>query len=186
MLSNFSRLTDMEQSGNEVVTVNAVYSANVFTDSGGLPGTFIGQLFLSGTATFIYMGRDTSVNPLGTYVTELSGFDFKGMLNGNSFEVKQDPVNSSMGSTTILEATFVPPIEFSVSSSLEVFGDYSFNGGPFTAAPGQVATLTAIPEPGSGALVGGTLLVVLGIGSIALRGQRRTRSRPARVRPLAV
>jgi hypothetical protein len=87
----------MEQSGNEVVTVDASYSADVFTDNDGVPGTFIGVLSLSGTAAFTYVGRDPSVNPLGTFVTELKAFDFTGMLNGNSFEVKQNPGSASMG-----------------------------------------------------------------------------------------
>jgi hypothetical protein len=163
MVSGFNTITDTEQNGNELVVVDAVYSADVFTDSNGLPGTFVGQLSLSGTADFTYVGRDPSVNPLGIFTTALTGFEFTGMLNGNSFEVTQNPASVSIGSTTILEATLVPPIEYSVGSSLDIFGQYSFNGSPFMTAPEQMTTLTAVPEPGSGALAGSILVGFLRI-----------------------
>jgi hypothetical protein len=165
VVSDFSTISDIQQNGNELVTVNAGYSANVFTDNGGVPGTLIGQLSLSGTAEFTFVGRNPSVNPLGTFPTELTGFDFTGTLNGNSFEVKENPGSSSTGTTTILEATFTPPIEYSVTSSLNVFGEFSFNGGPFMTAPGQTTTLIPTPEPGADALAAPILAVVLGIAS---------------------
>jgi len=160
-VSGFNITTTTEQSGNELVTVDANYSAGVFTDNGGLPGLFIGQLVLSGTVNFTFVGRDPGIDPLGTFTTELTAFDFTGILNGQSFEVKQNPGSASIGSTTILEATFVPPIEYNVSSSLEVFGEYSVNGSPFTAAPGQTTTLTTVPEPISGLLEGSMMIVAL-------------------------
>jgi hypothetical protein len=159
-VSGFNIMTDTELSGNELVSVGANYSADVFTDSGGSPGTFLGHLSLSGTAQFTYVGRNPGVNPLGTFATDLTSFDFTGTLNGNTFEIKQDPGDPSTGSTTILESTFVPPIEFTVSGSLDIFAQFSFNGAPFVSAPERMTTLSAVPEPGLGGLV---LAGVLGI-----------------------
>ena len=132
-VSGFNILTRTIQNGNEVVLVNAIYSADVFMENGGLPSDFLGHLSLSGSARFTFVGRDPSVNPLGAFVTEITDFVFQGTLNGNTFEVKQDPAKKSVGLTTILPATSVPPILYSVSGSLELFAEYSFNGSPFTA-----------------------------------------------------
>jgi hypothetical protein len=165
-VSGFTILSETEMLGNELVEASATYSAAIFTDNGGVPGSFLGNLSLSGTTNFAYVGRDTSVNPLGTFTTNLVDFDFTGMLNGNTFEVKQDPGNASTGSTTILESTFVPPIEFTVSSSLDIAADYSFNGAPFVGAPGRTATLNAVPEPRLGGMA--AFILVGGLG-IALR-----------------
>jgi hypothetical protein len=164
-VSGFNITSDTEQNGNELVVASASYSADIFTSNGGVPGTFLGHLLLSGTTQFTYVGRNPSVNPLGTFVTDLTDFDFAGTLNGNTFEIKQDPGTPSTGSTTILEATFVPPITFSVSSSLNIFADYSFNGGPFVTAPERTTTLSAVPEPGSVGIVGSIAIGVLGIAS---------------------
>jgi hypothetical protein len=64
VVSGFSPITDTEQNGNEVVTVNAIYLAGVYTDNGGVPGSFIGQLSLSGTAEFTYMGTRSQCEPV--------------------------------------------------------------------------------------------------------------------------
>ncbi len=106
-VSGFNMMTRAEVGGNEVVSLAALYTASVFTDDNDSPGTFVGVLSLLGTAQFTFVGRDPSVNPLGTFTTLLTDFDFKGVLNGNTFEVKQDPGKASTGSTTILETTFL-------------------------------------------------------------------------------
>lgn len=168
-VSGFMITNEFELGVNEIVETNASYSADIFTDNGGVPGTFLGHLSLTGTADFAYEGRNPSVDPLGTFATDLTDFDFTGMLNGKTFEVKQDPENASAGSTTILETTFVPPIEYSVSSSLDIFADYSFNGSPFVMAPERIATLNAVPEPVLGSLA--TSILVGGLG-FALRRRR--------------
>jgi hypothetical protein len=47
-------------------------------------------LAIPGTAQFLYVGRDPAVNPLGTFVTQLTDFSFSGELNGNTFDVKRN------------------------------------------------------------------------------------------------
>jgi hypothetical protein len=114
---------------------------------------------------FSYLGRDPSVNPLGTFTTEVTDFGFQGMFGGNTFEIKQDPGRASTGFTTILPTTVVPPINYAVSSSLEVFGLFSFNGSPFMPGPPRTAILTPVPEPGSAFLAGSVLVGFIGIAS---------------------
>ena len=168
-VSGFDIVSRTVDSGNELVVVNATWSGDVYTETGGLPDTFIGHLTLPGTVHFAYLGRDPSVNPLGTFTTEITDFAFQGMLLGNTFEIKQDPARTSTGSTTILPIAFVPPIQYSVSSSLEVFGLFSINGGPFMQAPPRSPILIAIPEPASGTLAGVMLAGIIGLASLRHR-----------------
>ena len=134
MVSDFEILTSTTVSGNQVVNVNAVYSADIYTDVGGVPGTLLGHLAIPGTAQFLFVGRDPAVNPLGTFVTQLTDFSFSGELNGNTFDVKRNTANTSAGSTTILQAT-LDPVTYEVSGTLEIFALYSFNGSPFMPGP---------------------------------------------------
>jgi hypothetical protein len=87
------------------------------------PAALLGSCHYPEPLSSLIWGRDPSVNPLGTFVTELTGFDFTGVLNGNSFEVTENSGSPSTGSTTINEATMVPPIEYSVTSSLDILGN---------------------------------------------------------------
>jgi hypothetical protein len=169
-VSGFNVISRTVENGNELVVVSANYSADIFTSNGGLPGDFLGHLSLNGTAHFTYFGRDPGINPLGTFATQLTDFGFQGILNGNTFEVKQDPAKISTGSTTILEIKSAPPVSYAVSGSLEIFTLYSFNGSPFMTAPSRTADLNPepVPEPGSGILAGSVL-----VGALAVTSRRR-------------
>jgi hypothetical protein len=90
-----------------------------------------------------------------------------GMLNGNTLEFIQNPAMASTGSTTILETTFSPPIEYTVSGSLDLNGEYNFNSTGFMTAPERTGTL--VPEPASGTLAACILIGVLGIASRRFR-----------------
>jgi len=170
-VSDIVKTSDTEMGGNEVVAVTATYSSEIFTDVGGHPGTFLGDLILPGTADFTYEGRDPGLNPLGTFTTDVTNFSFSGTLNGNSFSVIPNPAHPSTGSTTILETTFTPPIEFTVSSSIVLYADYSFNGGPDVPAPPRPGSLTMVPEPSTVTLWGSGLACML-----ALAVSRRKRA----------
>jgi hypothetical protein len=103
------------------------------------------------------------VNPLGTFTTILTEFGFQGSFGGNTLAIKQDPIKVSSGSTTILPTNLIPPVSFTVSSSMEVFGLFSFNGSPFMPGPPRTADLTEIPEPGFAVLAGSILAGIIGI-----------------------
>jgi hypothetical protein len=161
IISDFVTTSDMESGGNELVTATATYLASVYTDNSGTPGSVLGDLSITGTIDVTYIGRDPSVNPLGTFTTNVTGFDFAGMLNGNSIVFEQNPTMMSTGSTTIHE-TSLSPVEYTVSSSIDLNGQYNFNNAGFMTAPERTATLTAVPEPESSALAA-SVLVMLGI-----------------------
>ena len=165
MVSGFNIVSRAVSGGDELVAVTANYSADIFDNNGGIPGSFLGHLSLPGTAEFKYVGRDPSVNPLGTFTTELVEFSFQGMLNGNTFDIQQDPANTSTGSTTIAQNTFVSPITYAVSGSLAIFAVYSFNGSPLTPAPIRNPDLTEVPEPELSFLAGLVLFGMIGIAS---------------------
>jgi hypothetical protein len=156
-VSNFSVISDSQVAGNEVIMATAGFSGEVTTDNGGSPGTPIGPVSLDGTVEITYVGRNPSINPLGDFTTLVPSFDFKGIFNGKTFELKQNPSMASMGTTSILETTFTPPILYTVSSELELFGEFSINGGPFTPGPGKTTTLTSVPEPGYWGVAAGLL-----------------------------
>jgi hypothetical protein len=166
-IGDFVTTSDTEVGGNEVVAATAGYSADVYTNNHGMPGTFVGDLSLDGTIDVTYVGRNPAVNPLGTFTTLITDFHFSGMLNGNTLEVIQNPSIPSTGSTTILEITFSPPILYSVSSSVDLNGEFNFNGTGFMTAPTRTATLT--PEPGFGGLAASIMIGILGIASRRVR-----------------
>ncbi len=170
VITDFVTTSDTEVGGNEVVVVDAVDSAEVFVDNSGVPGMFVGDLMLTGTADIKYIGRNPSINPLGIFTTDITSFDFSGMLHGNTFTVKQNPLMPSTGTTSIFPTSLTPPFFFSVSSSIDLNGEYSLNDSPFVAAPTRMGTLFAIPEPSSAALLGSALA-----GLLALAARRRNR-----------
>lgn len=164
-VSGFDVITRTLQNGNELVGVTANYSADIFTDNGGIPGTFLGRLIMPGTALFTFIGRDPAINPLGIFTTNLSDFAFSGMLNGNTFEVRQDPGRTSTGLTTILPTSVLSPITYTVSGFLEIAALYSFNGASFVVAPPRVSDVSEIPEPAFGVIAGLILVSFMAIVS---------------------
>lgn len=165
-VSGFTNLTHTISSGNELVTADATYSADIYTDNSGTPGTFIGTLVMSGFINFTYSGRNPSINPLGTFATIVSDFGFVGTLGGNAFEIRQNPGQTSAGFTTINQFSVGPPVSYIVSSSVGIFAQYSFNGSPFVDAPERTGSLTAIPEPGTGSAA---MAAIAGVALAALK-----------------
>ena len=164
-MSGFDVVSRTVTNGDQLVVANAAWSADVFTENGGLPDTFLANVAFPGTMHFTYLGRDPAVNPLGTFTTIITDFDFQGAFGGNTLAITRDPGKISMGSTTILPAGIIPPVSFTVSSSIEVFGLFSFNGSPFMPGPPRAATLTPIPEPGFAVVAGLILAGLIGIAS---------------------
>ncbi len=159
VVSGFEILSRTIDNGNEIVDVEAQYSADIHMNNGGVPGMFLGHLVLPGFIQFKFLGRDPSVNPLGVFATELTSFSFQGSLNGKTFEIKQNPALTSSGQTTIFPISIAPPFQYAVTGDVEVLALYSFNGSPFVPAPPRPAALAAIPEPGSGVLMMSLLVI---------------------------
>jgi hypothetical protein len=133
-LDNFVLTSSTESAGNQIEIVNANFGTDVYTNAGGSPGTLLGSVLLQGPVTFTYFGRDPSSNPLGTFNTQLSNFDFVGTLNGNTVEIRQD-------ASTASPFVPVPPVMTTL-----------------TPAP-----VSPVPEPGYTAAAGFLLLFVLGL-----------------------
>ncbi|HLI84999.1 MAG TPA: hypothetical protein VKV17_13840 [Bryobacteraceae bacterium] len=172
VLHDFSNYSQSEVAGNELVSVDAVYSADVYTNNGGTPGTLLGPIELTGTLGIVYSNRNPSFHALGTFDTQVVNFDLTGTFDGNTFEVIQNPSLSSTGVTTILPADGSDPNRplYDVSGYLDINGEYSFNGSPFLPGPPRMGTLT--PEPASGALGAAILAVLLSLASLRQRDQQ--------------
>jgi hypothetical protein len=141
-----------ESGGNELVTANAVYTADFYTDNGGTPGTFLGTLVMNGFVNVTFVGRNPSLNPLGTFSSVITDFGFSGPLGSGTFAIRQDPGQTSDGTTSIFQFSAGIPVQYSVTGSVSLFAQYSLNGSPFTSAPERTGDLTAVPEPGTGTL----------------------------------
>jgi len=165
-LDNFVVTSSTESAGNQIEIVNADFGTDVYTNTGGSPGTLLGSVSLHGPVTFTYFGRDPSTNPLGTFNTQLSNFDFVGTLNGDTVEIRQSASTPSLGTTTINQVS-VSPVSYGVSSMLTINGEISFNGSQFVPVPPVITTLTpaptSVPEPGYTAASGFLLLSLFGL-----------------------
>ena len=172
-LDNFVVTSSTQSGGNQSEEVDAHYRSDVYTNSGGKPGTLLGSLSVPGTMGFTYFGRDPSINPLGTFKSQITDFNFQGMLNGNTFTVKENPSIPSNGTTSIDEVSS-SPVEYRVSSTFDINAEISINGSPFVPVPTQSTTLSpaAVPEPSYTALAG-SMLALLGF---ALRRKRSSRA----------
>lgn len=162
VVNQFQVVSHSAVSGNEIIEVTAVYTADIYTEVNGDPAVLMGQLVMNGTAQFILVGRNPAVNPLGEFQTRLADFAFSGALNGNTFELKANPAMESSGTTAILPYNLTPPIFYAVEGSMTVNALFSVNGGPFLVAPPRTAALNEIPEPSSGVLSGVLLAGLVG------------------------
>jgi hypothetical protein len=176
MVSDFA-ITNVTTTGSypdyvTTVDVNAVYSAEVYTNNGGSPGTPIAPLSLTGTMAFTYSGY-SSETPIGTFATQVT-FDFSGIFNGNpsnTFVIEQNPMTPSTGTTTLGVVPSTSPTEYDVSSSLTINAEYDIRGlGPITAHP-VTSGLISTPEPGYAAVGAALLFGMLGLASRRRRVQ---------------
>lgn len=169
-ISGFQDTSDTLSGGNELVDTTAVFFAAVYKNSGGSPGTFLGDVSITGTADFTFFGRSLTI-PLGTFNAQLTSFDFLGTFNGNPFDVMQNPSDASTGQTTIVQ---VSPGQYMVTSFFDIFAELSLDGGPFVPGPERTSDLSGLPEPGSTGLAG--LGLLLGLAGLTLRRRRNSAS----------
>jgi len=176
-ISNFSVTATYltTPSVEEDVVGTALFTGLLFDNVGGVPGTtFFGPL--SGTANvgLSFAGRTPTIQT-GTFPTTVTLFDVSGtaIVAGAilfTFDATLNPATPSTGSTTV---TNLGNDRFDVSSSFEIFPQFSLNGGPFVPGPESTVSLqpSAVPEPSP------VLLLLTGLGAIALVPQLRRNAR---------
>ena len=158
-LYGFNGTTRSTDTSGESIDSNILFSADVYTDNNGQPGTFLGLLHLAGPIGIFYAGR-TSDSELGTFTASLTELDLTGTFNGHSIEVMLNTPTSS-GPTTITQVVS----GFRVSSFFDVFAEISIDHGAFVAGPERTFTLT--PEPGT------VSLMALGLAGVTAGELRR-------------
>lgn len=166
-LGNFTGTTLIFGSGGQAIDSTVTLSANVYTDSGGSPGTFLAHLVLEGGIGILYAGR-TSDTELGTFTSTLTELDLTGTFHGpttHTIAVMLNPLMTSSGQTTVAPSGS----DFRIHSFFDVFVELSLDGGPFVAGPPRTVTLVS-PEPGSASML------ALGLIGVAAELRRRVRS----------
>jgi hypothetical protein len=166
-ISDFTNITGpLNPTGDQIVSADALFSADVYTNNSGSPGTLVGLLTAPGSVDITYLDRNLMM-PLGTFTADLTGFDFSGTFMGHTFAAMQNPSEMSTGVTTIEP---VSPFNntYTVSSFFDVFAEISIDGGPFVPGPPRTASL--VPEPGYAAVAGSIL-----VGVLAFTRRRRPR-----------
>jgi len=143
----------------QAIDSNVLFSADVYSSTGGPPGSFLGLLSLTGPIGIFYTGR-TSDTETGTFTSNLTELDMTGNFNGHSIEVILAPTTST-GTTTISASGS----DFEVSSFFDVFAEISIDHGTFIAGPERTFILT--PEPGT------VSLIALGLVGVTARELRR-------------
>jgi uncharacterized protein (TIGR03382 family) len=163
-ITNFNVTSSHIVGGNEQVVSSVDLTANAFQNVSGVPGTFISPITLSGEIDITYLAKDT-LSALGTFASEITGFDlsgsFVGLTGPHQIEAMLNPLEKSLGQTTIDQIGSLPP-SYEITSSFTVFAELKIDDGPFVAGPPRDATLTATPEPASAALAVVGLLMAAG------------------------
>jgi hypothetical protein len=167
-VSGFHNTSDMVVGGDEHVTSDATFSAQLFQNAGGSPGAFLGSLSAPGSLDFVFFGR-TLATPIGSFHSQITDFDFMGTFNGHQFEAKQNPAMPTTGVTTVTVVN--PQPLFEITSFFDVFAELSLDGGPFIPGPPRNTELTGVvPEPATWPLVAGGAAVMC---AVALRRRGR-------------
>lgn len=158
-LGNFSGTTSTFGALGQAIDSSVTMTGNIYTNSGGVPGSFLGHLVLGGAIGILYSGR-TSDTELGNFTSTLTELDLTGTFNGHTVEVMLATTPTS-GPTTVAPSGG----GFVVDSFFDVFTELSIDGGPFVAGPMRTFVLT--PEPGSASLL------ALGLLGVAAELRRR-------------
>jgi hypothetical protein len=101
---------------------------------------------------------------LGTFNSQITFLNFTGGFAGHTAEALLNPLNPSLGVTSVAESN---NDLFVIDSFFDVFARLSIDGGPFVDGPVRHADL--VPEPGT--FVPG----LLGIAGFAVFVKRRIR-----------
>jgi hypothetical protein len=166
-LGNFTGTSSMINSMGQAIDSSVTMTAGIYSNNGGVPGTFLGNLMLGGPIGILYSGR-TSDTDLGTFTSTLTELDLTGTFNGHSIEVMLASTPSS-GPTTVAPSGG----DFLITSFFDVFAEISIDHGAFVPGPPRTFTLTT-PEPGS--------ISLLALGLVGVTGELRRRVRAAKLR----
>ena len=147
---------------NIVATVS--YSGMLTT----LGSTPLGPISLTGTMEQEVLGR-TFATELGTWETELVALSLSGPVLGRTLTLMLDASTPSTGETSIEPVDAGDVQVFRIDSFFDVFVELSLDTvPPLSTTRGPIrASLVAIPEPGSAALIG------LGLAGLAWRRWRK-------------
>ncbi len=163
-ISDFVITSSLIVGSDQVTMADAMMGADVFQNSGGVPGAFINPITLSGSVDFIFFGR-TDLDEVGTFDAQITEFDFTGTFMGisgpHTVEAILNPNEQSLGTTTVTRAGD----RFFITSFFDVFGELSIDGGPFQPGPERHLDTGAAPEPAS---VGLVLAGSMGLGNTDL------------------
>jgi hypothetical protein len=153
------------QSGsNEFITTNATDTIQLVRDT--LPHIPEGSVTLTGTIEQEVLGRLNNFDQ-GSWTVDLVSMSLTGTLLGHTLTLTLNPAHTSSGTTTIAEDGAL----FRIDSFFDVFAEITLDlpSGTLTATPSGSATATGVPEPGTLALLAGSLPVMLA----AMRRRRR-------------
>ncbi len=129
----------------------------------------IAPLLLTGTVDMEILGRSFST-ATGSWTSDLLGLDLEGPVLGHTLTLQLDSGSTSSGTTAIVSLPDTG--EFLITSFFDVFVDLTLDTTTplHTIREGQLQ-LVSVPEPASGALLGGTVLVV---AAVRRRSRQRT------------
>ncbi len=155
-VGDFQGTTSTFDPTGQAVDTGAVFGADIYQNNGGSPGALLGSVSTLGTLGLFYSGRESD-SELGTFDAQITELVFVGAFNGHTFEIQQNPSQTSTGVTTIAEN--LPG--YRVSSFFDVYAEVSIDGGSFVPGPVRQADLTSpVPEPSTLILLLTTLLAV--------------------------
>ncbi len=170
-ISNFVLTNTPKPGPDELTASDVTLTADVFTNNGGMPGSPINSIVMTGSVDITYFGR-TTPTAQGTFDAQITSLDlsgtFMGLTGSHSVDAQLNPNQSSTGITTVQE---IGKGMFQISSFFDVYAELSIDSGPFV--PGPPRTLDLVPEPASGALMLGACLV---FGSLTIRRLRSKRA----------
>jgi hypothetical protein len=162
LIGNFQLQTSLISSGNQLTSSTVNLNADGFANTGGVPGTPMGSVLLTGQIDITYFGR-SSPTALGTFNAQITLLSLTGMFSGHTIAAMLNPANTSVGVTSINETQG----GFVIDSFFDVFAQLSIDGGPFV--PGPVRHADLVPEPGT---LAPALIAIAGIAAFARRRRR--------------
>jgi hypothetical protein len=163
-LTPVSLVSSTFDADSQNIVANVVYSGLLTT----LANSPLGPISLTGTMEQEVLGR-TFATELGTWETELVALSLSGPVLGRTLTLMLDASTPSTGETSIEPSGSGGGEQFRIDSFFDVFVELSLDTTPpLVTTRGPIrASLVALPEPGTAALLG------LGLAGLAWQRWRR-------------